>query len=243
MPESLPLVADPRSGRLAARIEGVAAGYEAGPDILIGASMEVRPGLVTQVTGAAGSGKSTLLHLMRTAIAPREGRVSVLGRDVALLNGRERALLRRRIGYAAQAPSFLEDETLFDNVALPLNLDPASRQTGQDVMDLLAFLGLSRDAGKPARALSEGQRKLSALARALVARPDIVLADDPLAGLGADAEGRVKRLLVELSRTGAAIVLAAPDAAEGLAGAVWRLRDGAAELTPGSVLKPLDPAA
>jgi cell division transport system ATP-binding protein len=225
----------------AARLDGATAGYDLGPDILVGVSLDLKPGATAIVTGAAGAGKSTLLHLMRAAIAPREGRVALLGADVARLSPVARAGLRRRIGYAAQAPHFVEAETLFDNVALPLNLDPASRQTGQDVMDLLGFLGLSREAGKPAALLSHGQRKLAALARALVARPDLVLADDPMAGIGAEAETKVVRLLGELSRHGAAVVVTAPAAPEELPGGIWRIRDKRLEPAPESALKPLDP--
>jgi len=229
--------------RLAAvRLEGATVGYDAGPDVLVGATMDLKPGATAIVTGASGAGKSTLLHLIRTALAPREGRVTLLGSDIARLSNASRAGLKRRIGYAAQEPQFLEDETLFDNVALPLNLDPTSRQTGQDVMDLLGFLGLTRDAGRSAGALSTGQRKRAALARALVARPDIVLADDPLAGVGAEAEPKVVRLLMELGRLGAAVIVAASGPVRGLPGAVWRIREGRLELAPESVMKPLDPA-
>ena len=246
MQSPLPLLVDAAIApdRLAAiRLEGATAGYAEGPDILTGAAMDLKPGATAIVTGPSGAGKSTLLHMLRMALTAREGRVTLLGSDVARLSTKARAGLRRRIGYAAQDPVFLDGETLFDNVALPLNLDSASRQTGQDVMDLLAFLGLNKEAGRPAGALSSGQRKLAALARALVARPDIVLADDPLAGVGADAEGRVTRLLMELSRLGAAVVVAASAPVEGLAGAVWRIREGRLELAPESRLKPLDPAA
>ncbi len=227
--------------RAAVRLEGVTAGYDAGPDVIIGASMDVRAASITTVTGASGAGKSTLIHLLRTALAPREGRVLLLRSDVATLPRDVRTALKRRIGYAAQTPAFLEDETLFDNVALPLNLDPASRQTAQDVMELLGFLGLNKDAGRRAGALSAGQRKLAALARALVAQPDIILADDPLSGVGVEAELRVTKLLTELSRLGAAVIVAACSEVPALKGAVWRIDDARLALTPGSVLKPLDP--
>lgn len=246
MQSPLPLLVDAAISpdRLAAvRLEGATVGYDSAPDVLIGASMDLKPGAIAVVTGPSGVGKTTLLHLIRTALAPREGRITLLGSDVARLPDAVRAGLKRRIGYAAQEPVFLDDDTLFENVALPLNLDPASRQTGQDVMDLLGFLGLSKEAGKRAGALSAGQRKLAALARALVARPDIVLADDPLAGVGAEAETRVTRLLTELSRLGAAVIVAASAPIPGLPGSVWRIRDARLELSPESTLKPLDPAA
>lgn len=245
MQSPLPLLVDNAIApdRLAAvRLEGATVGYDAGPDVLSGATMDLKPGAIAILTGPSGAGKSTLLHLIRTALAPREGRVTLLGSDIARLSNTSRAGLKRRIGYAAQEPQFLDAETLFDNVALPLNLDPTSRQTGQDVMDLLGFLGLTKDANRPAGTLSAGQRKLAALARALVARPDIVLCDDPLAGVGAEAEPKVVRLLTELSRLGAAVIVAASGPVSGLPGAVWRLREGRLELAPESTLKPLDPA-
>lgn len=227
--------------RAAVRLEGVTVGYDSGPDVLIGASMDVRAASISIVSGPSGSGKSTLLHLLRTALAPREGRVLLLRSDVAQLPRNVRTALKRRIGYAAQAPVFLDDETLFDNVALPLNLDPASRQTADDVMELLGFLGLNREAGRLAGALSVGQRKLAALARALVAQPEIILADDPLAGVGAEAEARVTRLLTELSRLGAAVIVASSADIPALNGASWRIDDARLSLSADSVLKPLDP--
>ena len=227
--------------RAAARLEGVTVGYESGPDVIIGASMDVKAAAISIVSGPSGSGKSTLLHLLRTALAPREGRVLLLRSDVAQLPRSVRTALKRRIGYAAQSPVFLDDETLFDNVALPLNLDPASRQTADDVMELLGFLGLNKDASRPAGSLSSGRRKLAALARAVVAQPDIILADDPLAGVGAEAEARVIRLLTELSRLGAAVIVASSIEIPALTGAVWRLDDARLLLSADSVLKPLDP--
>jgi cell division transport system ATP-binding protein len=227
--------------RAAVRLEGVTVGYDSGPDVIIGATMDVRAASISVITGPSGAGKSTLLHLLRTALAPREGRVFLLRSDVAQLPRDVRTALKRRIGYAAQTPVFLEDETLFDNVALPLNLDPASHQTAQDVMELLGFLGLNREAGRRARALSAGQRKLAALARALVAQPDIILADDPLAGVGAEAEARVTKLLTELSRLGAAVIVAASADIPAFKGSIWRLDDARLTLAPESVLKPLDP--
>ena len=192
----------------AIRLEGVTAGYRGEGNSLIGATLDVPPGATAVVHGGSGAGKSTLLHVLRAALAPRAGRVGLLGSDVAMLPPKVRAALKRRIGYVAQSPILFEDASVFDNVAAPLTMDaPAGPRTGADVNDLLAYLGLSDVGARPARSLSDVQRRLAAIARAFVIRPDIVLADEPLTGLGADAAGRVLRLLSEIARQRAAVVI------------------------------------
>jgi cell division transport system ATP-binding protein len=192
-------------------LNGVTAGWRGATDpVLIDVSMHLEAGGAAVVHGGPGAGKSTLLHVLRGAMAPRAGSALVLGSDVAALPARVRRALRRRIGYVAQAPLLADADTLFAAVAAPLRIaGPAlGVRESADVADILGYLGLSPLVDEPVGALSHAQRRLAAVARAFVAQPDIVLADEPLAGLNTDAMSRVLRLLAEIARQGAAVVIA-----------------------------------
>lgn len=194
----------------AIRLSGVVAGYGREPPTLNDVTLSLLPGATAIVHGGAGAGKTTLLHVLRTAMTPRAGRVLLLGSDVRTLPARVRWALKRRIGFIAQSPRLFEDATAFDNVAAPLRLATASAdpRVQADVGELLQYLGLFDAASHAPRTLSDSQRRLVAIARAVVGRPDILLADEPLAGLGADAMARVLRLFSELARQRAAVVVA-----------------------------------
>lgn len=222
----------------AIRLESLSAGYGEGADVIAGAALELAAGATAIVQGSAGAGKSTLMHLLRGALPPRTGRVLLLGSDLATLPPRVRAALKRRIGYIAQTPLLLGDASALDNVVAPLTLAAGraalSDATRADVADMLAYLGLTPAAHHLAGNLSHVQRRLLAIARAFVARPDIVLADEPLAGLGADAAGRVLRLLSEMARQRATVVIAthAPDMFAALPATRWRLEAGVLGAAP-----------
>lgn len=220
---------DRASPQPAVRLESASAGYGDRPNTISGASMELAAGATAVVHGAAGTGKTTFVHMLRGALAPREGRVLLLGSDVVTLPARVRAALKRRIGYIAQTPLLVDDATTLDNVTAPLTLTATITDAMRaDVAELLAYLGLTPLAQQPAGTLSHVQRRLVAVARAFVARPDIVLADEPLAGLGADAAGRVLRLLSEIARQRSAVLIAtqAPEMFTALPAARWRLDGG-----------------
>ena len=220
---------------MAIQLAAVTAGYRGEDDVLRGVTLDLAPGATAIVNGPPGAGKSTLLHVLRAALAPREGQARLLGSDVATLPQRVRAALKRRVGYVAQTPALFEDASAFDNVAAPLKIAAAPEdRAAADVTDLLGYLGLVELAAKPARALSHVQRRLVAVARAFVVRPDIVIADEPLAGLGADAAGRVLRLLSEMARQRATVVIATqtPESFTALPARHWRLDGGRLAAAP-----------
>jgi ABC-type multidrug transport system ATPase subunit len=194
----------------AVRLDSVVAGYGREPPTLVEATLSLAAGGSAVVHGGAGAGKTTLLHVLRTVLEPRAGTVRLLGSDPAALPNSVRWALKRRIGYIAQAPALFEDLSAFENIAYPLRLIAPMRgdpRVGADVSELMQYLGLFQIAPQPARLLSESQRRLVAIARAVVGRPDILLADEPLTGLGADAMARVLRLISELARQRAAVVV------------------------------------
>ncbi|MET0181303.1 MAG: ATP-binding cassette domain-containing protein [Caulobacterales bacterium] len=207
---------------------GVSAGYGQGY-VLHGLDFEARAGEVALVTGGTGAGKTSFAHLLRLALTPRGGRALILGADPANLNGATRARLKKRIGYVAEDPVFVEHWTAFDNIALPLKL--AGRKVedyAEDVRALVQYAGLNSAAGEPAWRLSAVERRRTAIARALASKPDLLIADAPTSGLAADQAARVVRLLAELRRVGAAVVITSQDDSIGASvrAAHWRLELG-----------------
>lgn len=210
------------------QLSGVSAGF-AGAEVLRGIAFEARAGEVAFVSGATATGKSTLVHLLRLAMQPRGGSAMILGADAGRLSGADRARLKRRIGYVAEEPIFVERWSAFDNIALPLRL--AGRKAvdyAEDVRELISFVGLTVGAEEPAWRLSAIERRRAAIARALAAKPDLIVADAPTAGLGREAAHRIVRLLGELRRVGAAVVLTSQDddATDGVEAVHWRLALG-----------------
>jgi cell division transport system ATP-binding protein len=170
-----------------ARLSNVDAGYGAST-VLMGIDFEARAGEVNLITGPAAAGKTTFTHLLRLALPPRSGRSVILGVDVMRARGREIADAKKRIGYVAENPVFIEQWSTFDNVAMPL------RMLGQ----------------KP-RDYEHDVRELVAIARALAAKPNLILADDPTAGMSPVDGRRIVKLLSEMRRVGAGVVIASQD--------------------------------
>lgn len=198
-------------------LSGVSAGWRGSDDAVIDVSLRLAPGATAVVHGPAGAGKSALLHVLRAAMAPRTGEVWLLGSQVAALPSPVRRRLRRRIGYIAQTPALPAGATVAQAMAQPLAIT-GRLAARRDLSDLLAYLGLPALLDARVETLSGGQARLVAIARAFVAQPDIVLADEPLAGLDGDGAARIVRLLSEVARQRAAVVVTTqtPDAFAGL---------------------------
>jgi len=210
------------------RLTGVDAGY--GPaTVLVGVDFEIRSGEVAIITGPAAAGKTTLTHLLRLALTPRDGRAVILGVDTARATSSVRARVKRRIGYVGENPVFIEHWSAYDNIAMPLKLTgmkPA--EYAHDVRELVDFVGLGGASDLPVEKLSGAERRRAALARALAAKPNLILADDPTAGMSPGDGRRIVRLLGEMRRVGAAVVIATQD--ETLADCApmdrWRIERG-----------------
>lgn len=213
---------------LAVKTAGLGVSY-GDAQALLDMRFEARAGEVTVVSGPTGGGKSTLLRVLKLSLAPQTGALFLFGADAARLSPARRVRLRRRIGVVEDYPALVEEWTAADNVALPLMLaGQARRATEQDVDELLSFVGLAAEADAPAASLSQGQRKQLALARALVAKPDLILADEPAAGFSPEVGGRVLRVLAEMRKIGAAVIITTqdPDLADDMGAAHWRLERG-----------------
>jgi cell division transport system ATP-binding protein len=193
------------------RLSGVDAGY--GPaTVLFGIDFEARAGEVAIVTGPAAAGKTTFTHLLRLALEPRSGRAVILGADVIRARPRARANVKKRIGYVAENPVFIEQWTAFDNIAMPLRMmGKKPREYAHDVQELVEFVGLGDAADLRIEKLSGAERHRAAIARALAAKPDLILADDPTAGMSPADGRRIVRLLAEMRTVGAGVVIATQD--------------------------------
>lgn len=194
-----------------ARLTGVDSGYGAST-VLADVDFEVRSGDVALVTGPAAAGKTTLTHFLRLAMPVRAGRAVIMGVDVGRAPASVLARTKRRIGYVAENPTFVEQWTAFDNIAMPLKIGGAKAQDyTQDVRELVDFVGLGQAADLPVEQISNAERRRTALARALAAKPDLILADDPTSGMSPADGHRIVRLLAEMRRVGAGVVITSQD--------------------------------
>ncbi|MGE0718265.1 MAG: cell division ATP-binding protein FtsE [Alphaproteobacteria bacterium] len=211
------------------RFENVGMRYGRGPEVLRDLTFTVEPGSFWFLTGASGAGKSSLLRLMYLASAPSRGLINVFGRDIATTPRDELPSLRRRIGVVFQDFRLIPHLTARDNVALPLRIaGRPEAEIAAQVTELLGWVGLAGylDAYPPA--LSGGQQQRVAVARAVIARPSLLLADEPTGNLDEEIGNRLMRLFLELNRLGTSVVIATHN--EGLVqrhdGRVLHLVDG-----------------
>jgi putative ABC transport system ATP-binding protein len=191
-------------------------------------TLDVEPGTSLAITGPSGCGKSTLLGLIGGLETPTAGRITIGGREISRLPDRQRARLRRNeLGLVFQSDNLLPFLTAAENVSLQLALSGAGDDRGRG-RDVLARLGLDDDADKLPDHLSGGQRQRVAVARALVHRPRVILADEPTGALDADNSTVVVNLLLAAQRdAGSTLIVVTHDArvARRLDRTV-RLRDG-----------------
>jgi cell division transport system ATP-binding protein len=211
------------------RFEGVGMRYGRAPEVLNDISFELKRGSFHFLTGPSGAGKTSLLKLIYLAHRPSRGLISLFGRDISTLGRAELPRLRRRIGVVFQDYRLLDHIPAFDNAALPLRIagvKPADYSA--DVAELLTWVGLGRKFNALPPTLAGGEKQRLAIARAVVGRPDILLADEPTGNIDPQMGLRILRLLVELNRLGATVLVASHDqeliARSGMP--VMRLEDG-----------------
>jgi putative ABC transport system ATP-binding protein len=188
-------------------VEKLTKGYRGSQALFAGVDLTLAAGDYVAIMGESGVGKSTLLNLIAGLDVPDQGRILLGGAELSRMDEVSRTLLRRRkLGFVFQAFLLLPHLTVEQNVALPLALNGLS--DGGRVAELLAAVGIGDKAHRFPRELSGGEMQRVAVARALVHRPLLVLADEPTGNLDPESAGQVLGLLREqLKRDGAAGVL------------------------------------
>jgi cell division transport system ATP-binding protein len=196
------------------RFEHVGLRYGLGPEVLRDLTFRVDPHSFQFLTGPSGAGKTSLLRLLFLAQRPTRGLISVFGHDVATLSADALATLRRRIGIVFQDFRLLDHMTTYENVALPLRVIGQPEESyRQEVVELLKWVGLGeRIAALPA-VLSGGEKQRAAIARAVIARPQLLLADEPTGNVDPNLAQRLLRLFVELNKSGTSVIIATHDIA------------------------------
>ena len=211
------------------RFDNVAKRYPTGREGLAGVNLHLAPGEMAFVTGHSGAGKSTLLKLIGLLERATRGQVWVNGRNLNKLRQREVPYHRREIGMIFQDHRLLHDRTVFDNIALPLVVAGLGhgeiQRRVRAALDKVNLLGKERS--YPI-SLSGGEQQRVGIARALVSKPPVLLADEPTGNLDPDLSREIMELFLQFNRVGVTMLIATHDVAlvEGLGKRIIRLREG-----------------
>lgn len=194
------------------RLSNVALKYDRGSDVLTEVSFHLRPGSFHFLHGESGAGKTSLLKLLFMSIGPSRGQIHMFNEDVSRVGTARRAELRRRIGIVFQDFRLLDHLTTWENVALPLQVSGKKpNDYKEDVTDLLQWVGLGDRMHAYPSILSGGEKQRAAIARAVIGKPEVLLADEPTGNVDPQMARRLLRLFVELNRLGTSVVIATHD--------------------------------
>ena len=196
------------------RFENVGLRYQMGAEILRDISFDIAPRTFQFLTGPSGAGKTTLLRLILLSLAPTRGLITLFGQDAAMLDKTAITEVRRKVGVVFQDFRLLDHLTTYQNVALPLRVqerDEASYRA--EVTELLSWVGLGERMHVYPPVLSGGEKQRAAIARALIMRPELLLADEPTGNVDPSLARRLMRLFSELHKSGTSVVIATHDLA------------------------------
>ncbi|MFV0369571.1 MAG: cell division ATP-binding protein FtsE [Hyphomicrobiaceae bacterium] len=194
------------------RLNNVALKYDTGPEVLTAVNFHLRPGSFHFLTGPSGAGKTSLLRLLFMSTHPTSGAIEMFNQDVSHVTTKKRAQLRRRIGIVFQDFRLLDHLTTWENVALPLRV--VGKRIGdyrEDVTDLLQWVGLGHRMHAYPSVLSGGEKQRAAIARAVIGKPELLLADEPTGNVDPQMARRLLRLFIELNRLGTSVLIATHD--------------------------------
>lgn len=194
------------------RFENVGLRYGVGAEVLRDVSFTLAPGSFHFLTGPSGAGKSSLLRLLYLATRPSRGLISIFGHDVVTMRRTALPGVRRRIGVVFQEFRLLNHLTALENVSLPLRIAGArDSQIRDHVAELLTWVGLADRMHAKPPTLSGGEQQRLAIARAVIAKPDLLLADEPTGNVDPDMAARLLHLFWELNKIGTTLVIATHD--------------------------------
>lgn len=194
------------------RFGGVYKRYPSGQEALSGLSFHMEAGSMAFLTGHSGAGKSTLLKLIAGVEQPSSGQVLIDGKNIVQLSKSQMPIYRRKIGLVFQDYQLLHDRTVFDNVALPLIIAGADHQEiGRRVRAALDKVGLLEKERNLPVALSGGEQQRVGIARAVVNRPMILLADEPTGNLDAQLSSEIMQLFKQFNQIGTTVLIATHD--------------------------------
>lgn len=195
------------------RFEDVGLRYGLGPEILQDISFGLQEGSFHFLMGPSGAGKSSLLKLMYLALKPTRGLIHIFGEEISTMNRKRAPSLRRNIGVVYQEFRLIPHISAFDNVALPLRITKLKESLiKKNVEELLEWVGLKDYMLSKPPTLSGGQQQRVAIARAVVAKPKILLADEPTGNVDDEIAERIMHLFEELNKMGTTVVVATHNA-------------------------------
>lgn len=194
------------------RFEGVGLRYGMGPEVLRDITFSIEPRSFQYLTGPSGAGKTTLLKLMLLSLKPTRGLINLFGHDVTRRQNDALSAARRRMGVVFQDFRLLDHLTVYENVSLPMKVkgrEEASYRS--EVIELLRWVGLGERMHSIPPVLSGGEKQRAAIARALIVKPELLLADEPTGNVDPPLARRLLRLFLELQQLGTAVVIATHD--------------------------------
>jgi cell division transport system ATP-binding protein len=196
------------------RFEHVGLRYGLGPEVLRDLTFRIEPHSFQFLTGPSGAGKTSLLRLLFLSLRPTRGLITLFGHDIASLSKDSLATLRRRVGIVFQDFRLLDHLTTYENVALPFRVVGRDENSYRaEVVELLRWVGLGERMWAPPAVLSGGEKQRAAIARAVIARPQLLLADEPTGNVDPSLAARLLRLFVELNKSGTSVIIATHDIA------------------------------
>lgn len=191
------------------RFENVTKTFPPDNAVLEGIDLVIQPGEFLSIVGASGAGKSTLLRLIYAEETPDQGEIYFNGRPISKINRKHLPFFRRNIGTVFQDFKLLPQRTAFENVAYALEVDGRStEEINQEVPEILEIVGLGTKMHKFPKQLSGGEQQRVSLARALIHRPKVIIADEPTGNLDPISSDEIIRLLLEINSLGTTVLLA-----------------------------------
>lgn len=195
-----------------AEFDSVGLRYGTGGEVLRDLDFRLQGGHFYFLTGPSGAGKTSFLKLLYLAQRPTRGRIRLFGEELSELSRSALPALRRRIGVVFQDFRLIRHLSLFDNVAMPLRIAGAEETVVEGtVREMLDWVGLADRASATPPTLSGGEQQRAAIARAVINRPELLVADEPTGNVDADMAARLLHLFTALNRLGTTVVVATHD--------------------------------